>query len=153
MRDWSKLLDASFNGVPFRVESEDLSAGRRQAIHQVAGEQSPIIEEIGPGATTFSVTAYVVGDLADFQSHALVAALMMPGPGFLVLPIDGALSVHVVEDGIRRNRSKDRNGYIAFDLGFIVAGSVGGISLGLGDVSFSFSAGIGGASVALSVMF
>jgi prophage DNA circulation protein len=153
MRDWTKLLPASFNGVPFHVDSEELSAGRRQAVHMVAGEMPPVIEEIGPGARTFSVTAYVTGDLADFKSHALVAALMMPGPGMLVLPIDGPMMAHVVEDGIRRARSKDRNGYIAMDLGFILAGETGGAVLGFADVAFAFRANVGGAALALSVAF
>lgn len=153
MRDWSKLLPASYNGVGFFVDSEELSAGRRQAVHMVAGERPPVVEEIGPGATSFSVTAYLLGDVADFQSHGLVAALMMPGPGMLVLPIDGPVMAHVVEDGIRRARSKDRNGYIAVDLGFIVAGAADGAGLGIGDVSFAFKAGVGGAAAALSVAF
>lgn len=153
MRDWTQLLPASYNGVPFHVDSEELTAGRRQAIHMVAGETPPVIEEIGPGATSFSVTAYVTGDLADFRAHVLVAALMAPGPGLLVLPIDGPVMVHVVEDGIRRARSKDRNGYIAIDLGFIVAGATGGVGLGLADVGFAFASGAGGAALAISVMF
>lgn len=153
MRDWTQLLPASYNGVPFHVDSEELSAGRRQAVHMVAGEQPPVIEEIGPGATTFSVTAYVTGDLADFRAHALVAALMAPGPGMLVLPIDGPVMVHVVEDGIRRARSKDRNGYIGIDLGFIAAGVTGGSVLGIADVGFAFRAGIGGAALSLSLNF
>lgn len=153
IRDWRRLLPASYNGVPFHVDSEDMSAGRRQAVHMVAGERPPVIEEIGPGAQSFSVTAYLAGDLADFRSHALVAALMLPGPGLLVLPIDGPLMAHVVEDGIRRSRSKDRNGYIAVDLGFIVAGAAGGPVLGLGDVGFSFAAGLGAAALSISVVF
>lgn len=153
MRDWTKLLPASYNGIAFEIDSEEMSAGRRQALHMVAGEMPVVIEEVGPGARGFSVTAYLLGDLADVRSHALVAALMAPGPGLLVLPIDGPVMVHVVEDGIRRARSKDRNGYVAMDLGFIVADAGAPAALGLGDIRFAFAAALTGASLALSVAF
>lgn len=153
MRDWTKLLPASYNGVPFKVDGEEMSGGRRQAIHMVAGEQPPVIEEIGPGVTTFSVTGYLVDDLADAQAHALAAALMMPGPGFLILPIDGPQLVHVPDNGFSRSRSKDRNGFIAYDMSFILASPAGGYSLGLADVGFAFRAGIGGAMVQFGGMF
>lgn len=153
MRDWTKLLPASYNGVPFRVDGEELSGGRRQAIHLVAGEAPPVIEEIGPSVTNFSVTAYLVDDFADIQSHALIAALKTPGPGFLILPIDGPQLVHVPEDGFRRSRSKDRNGYIAIDMSFIAATVAGGYSLGLADVGFAFKANLGGAMVQFGGMF
>lgn len=151
MRDWSKLLPASYNGVPFKVDGEELSGGRRQAVHLVAGEADPVIEEIGPAVTTFGVTAYLVDDFADFQAHALVAALRMPGPGFLVLPIDGPLLVHVSD--FSRSRSKDRNGYIAMDMSFIAASASGGYSLGIADVGFAFKANLGGATVQFGGMF
>lgn len=151
MRDWTKLLPASCNGVPFKVDGEELSGGRRQAVHLVAGEAPPVIEEIGPSVTSFNVTAYLVDDFADLQAHALVAALKMPGPVFLVLPIDGPQMVHVTD--FSRSRSKDRNGYIAVDMSFIAAGVTGGYSLGIADIGFAFKANLGGAMVQFGGMF
>lgn len=155
MRDWATtLLPASYNGVRFRVDSEELGGvGRRLAIHETAGGEVPVIEDRGRAVANFSVTAYLVGDDADRQANALIAAAGMPGPGFLVLPIDGGQAVHVPEDGARRSRSKDRNGYVAVDLQFIPAGIVGGYSLGLGDVSFAFSLNLGAATLQLGGMF
>lgn len=154
MRDWQKtLMPGSYNGIGFHVDAEDLSGGRRLAIHQTAGGEAPIIEDMGRGVTTFSVTAYLAGNAADIQANALIAMAGKPGPGFLVLPIDAPQLVHVPEDGFRRSRSKDRNGYVAVDLSFIAAGVAGGYSLGLGDIAVAFSAGLSGASLSLSVKF
>ena len=119
----------------------------------MAGGEVPVIEDMGRAMASFSVTAYLAGNTADVQANALISMAGQAGPGFLILPIDAPQLVHVPEDGFRRSRSKDRNGYVAVDLTFIPAGIVGGYSLGLGDVAFAFSAGLGGASLSLSVMF
>jgi prophage DNA circulation protein len=154
MRDWAKtLLPGSYNGVGFHVDSEEFSGGRRLAIHQTAGGEVPVIEDMGRAVPRFSVTAYLAGDDADRRANALVAAAGLPGPGLLMLPIDGAQLVHVPEDGFRRSRSKDRNGYVAVDLSFVVAGVGAGLSLGLGDVSLAFSAGLAGAVAQLAGLF
>jgi prophage DNA circulation protein len=154
MRDWAKtLLPASYNGVGFQVDTDDLGGGRRLAIHQTAGGEVPVIEDMGRATSTFNVTAYLVGDNADGQANALIAMAGLPGPGFLVLPIDGPQMVHANENGFRRSRSKDRNGYIAVDLTFIAAGVVGGYSLGLGDVSFAFGLNLGPVSIQLGGLF
>jgi hypothetical protein len=108
---------------------------------------------MGRGVSTFSVTAYVTGDTADLQANALISAGGMAGPGFLILPIDAPQLVHVPEDGFSRSRSKDRNGYVAVDMTFIAAGTVGGYSLGIGDVSLAFTVGFAAASVQFSGLF
>jgi prophage DNA circulation protein len=152
-RDWTKLLPGSYNGIPFHVDAEDLSVGRRLVIHQTAGGEVPIIEDMGRGVSTFSVTAYLTGDAADVQANALISAGGMPGPGFLTLPIDAPQLVHVPEDGFSRSRSKDRNGYVAVDMTFIAAGIVGGYVLGIGDVALAFTVGLGAASLEFSGLF
>jgi prophage DNA circulation protein len=154
MRDWANtLLPASYNGVSFHVDGEDLGGGRRLAIHQTAGGEVPVIEDMGRATSTFNVTAYLAGDLADVQANGLIAMAGLPGPGFLVLPIDGPQMVHVTEDGFRRSRSKDRNGYVAVDLTFIAAGIVGGYSLGLGDVGFAVTVNLGPATLDFAGLF
>jgi len=153
MRDWSKLLSASYNGVSFHVDSEELSGGRRLAIHQTAGGEVPVIEDLGRATSTFSVTAYLAGDGADVQANVLIAMAGEPGPGLLTLPIDAPQRVHVPEDGFRRSRAKDRNGYVAVDLTFIAAGIPAGAALGLGDVAFVFGIGLAGAQIGFSGLF
>lgn len=154
MRDWpNTLAAASYNGVAFHVDSEDVSGGRRLAIHQTAGGEVPVIEDMGRATTTFNVTAYLAGNDCDRQANALIAMAGMKGPGFLILPIDGPQMVHVPEGGFTRSREKDRNGYIAVDLTFIAAGIVGGYGLGLADIGTAFLTGLSGAVGSFAGLF
>jgi prophage DNA circulation protein len=152
-RDWTKLLPASFKGVSFHVDSEDASGGRRLVVHQTAGGENPLVEDFGKGLITYQVTAYLTGDDCDAKAKSLFDAATSAGAGPLVLPIDSGLTAYVPEDGVRRARAKDRNGYIAVDLSFIVVGSSGGAMLGLGDIGFAFSVGVGAATISFSGLF
>lgn len=146
MRDWLKLRPASFRGVPFRVEDDGSDRGRRVAVHEISGGERPVTEDMGRIATTFSVMGYVVGDLADAAGLRLEAACDARGPARLVLPIDSGRMVHCT--GCSRNREKDRSGYIAYRLDFVVAGSAGaGLGGALGALRAVFSAAIGPVSI------
>ncbi|QRM55150.1 DNA circularization N-terminal domain-containing protein [Sinorhizobium sp. BG8] len=152
MRDWTKtLLSASFRGVSFYVERDDLAGGRRAAIHEYAGGETSIIEDQGRRTRTFDVAAYVTGDTADGRAHRLTAALDAAGPGMLVLPIDGGQMVHILE--WRRMRERDRNGYLAFDIRAAVpfAGTASGLTIG--DVGAAFSSGLAAARSAFGGLF
>lgn len=152
MRDWTKTLRAaSFRGVSFHVENDDASGGRRKAIHEFAGGENSVIEDQGRRTRMFDVRAYLTGDNADSRAHALSSALDAYGPGMLVLPIDGALSVDVIE--WRRSRERDRGGYIAFDISVAMAGASGAAGLSLGDVKAVFSGALAAALPALRGLF
>ncbi|WFS01589.1 DNA circularization N-terminal domain-containing protein [Rhizobium tumorigenes] len=152
MRDWTKtLLSANFRGVPFYVESDEFSGGRRLAVHEVAGGEESLVEDLGAVTRTFDITAYTVGDLADIQGLALNSALSVVGPGFVILPIDGGFMAHV--QTFRRSRQKDRAGYIAFDVTFIPAPGFSGATLSVGNVSTAVATDIGLAASAFSRLF
>lgn len=152
MRNWLKtLLPASFRGVPFHVETDDVHGGRRLVIHEYAGSESALIEDMGRLTSNFSVTAYVIGDLADIRSTALLRACSQPGPGFLMLPIGGGMSAHLEE--FTRTRERDRLGYISFDMRFVPASETAGSVLSLGDISAVFSGGIATAALGLAGLF
>jgi prophage DNA circulation protein len=152
MRDWTKtLMAASCDGVAFWVDSEERSGGRRLAVHETAGGEASIIEDMGAATGTINVTAYLCGDLADFQANALIAVMGQAGPRFLTLPIDGFLMAWPQD--FRRSREKDRMGYIAVDLTFLLeSGDVGGV-LSLGSVLSAFAGGVGLAAVAFGGLF
>lgn len=130
--------------MPFWVQSDSLSGGKRLALHEYAGGKSPKIEELGLTTSVFDVTIYLLGDLADVRAAALQAAMQADGPGLLVLPIDGAKVATM--QGFRRDRDKDRAGYIAYDASFIPAASEAGSVLSIGDVAATVAAGISAAA-------
>ncbi|MDO3434327.1 DNA circularization N-terminal domain-containing protein [Rhizobium sp. CBN3] len=145
MRNWQKTLrPASFSGVSFFVDYDELTAGKRLAFHEVAGGRQTVVEELGLSTSVYDVTLYLLGDASDAQALALQAVMLAPGPGFLMLPMDGAMMA--TAQGFRRTRAKDRFGYVAFDATFIPAVNDGGAVLSLGDVTATVAAGIAAAA-------
>ena len=148
MRDWTQLRPASFRGVRFHVESDGPDRGRRVAVHEISGGEAPVTEDMGRLATAFSVTAYVAGDAADALGRALELACDAPGPALLTLPVDPARLAHCTQ--CSRSREKDRNGYIAYQLGFVEAGfGVGAGALGVAAMRQVFVAGRDSAAAAI----
>jgi prophage DNA circulation protein len=152
MRDWARTLrHASFRGVAFWVDYEDMSAGKRLALHEYAGGRQTVVEELGLATTLYSVTAYFVSDTADIDSAALSAAILADGPGRLVLPIDGGM-LATAQD-FRRSRSKDKHGYIGFDVTFIPALNDGGATLSIGDVTAAVATTFAAAAAQFAKLF
>lgn len=149
-RNWlATLRGASFRGVAFKVEGEHGLVGRRVAVHEISGGEAPVTEDMGQLARGFGVSAYIAGDQADTAGLALEAACAIPGPSLLVLPIDAPQLMHCL--ACRRNRAKDRMGYVAYDLDFVQAGSGGaGLLGGLAGLRTVFEAGAATASAALA---
>lgn len=153
MRDWTRAFRrASFRGIRFWVDRDGPDGGRRVAIHEVSGGDRHETEDLGRRADLHRITAYVASDLADLEGLALEAACKAPGPSILVLPMDPPFSANCV--GIRRNRDKDENGYIGYDLAFVPAGeALAGVPSPLGAVRIAFSANLGPVSLAISGAF
>lgn len=121
MRDWSRAFrPASFRGVGFFVQSEEMSGNRRLSVSPIAYSDRSVIEDMGRDPHGFPVTAYLVSDRADVEARALAAVLAVKGAGTLVLPMHGRIRARVVSWS--RSRDKDRAGYIAFSIDFIEDG-------------------------------
>ncbi len=118
-----QLQPASFRGVPFHVEGDDLSAGRRVQVHEYPQRDKPYVEDLGRATRRFSVTGYIIG--ADYMAgrDRLLAAVEEAGPGALVHPYYGSLQV--VADGECRVAHSDREGGMCrFSLSFVEAGEL-----------------------------
>ena len=151
-RDWRKTLQpASFRGVPFLVDGEDLSGGRRLAKHTYAGGEVTLPEDMGKAVESFDVTGYLLGDDADLKAKAIQAACSVPGPGMLIMPMDGGMMAHA--EGFRRTRQRDRVYYIRFDVTFVPDGALPVAALSIGDVSAAVAAGISLAASGFSRLF
>ena len=133
MRNWAATLRrASFRGVPFFVELDDIGGGKRIARHEYAGGLNYYLEEMGHAIPQINVTAYLLGDASDAQAINLQRACLAPGPGRLVLPIDSGRLARI--ENFSRVREKDRRGYVAFGFTAIPESSQPGRVLGLGDI-------------------
>lgn len=153
MRDWTAALrPASFRGVRFWVEADAPETGRRVAVHEIAGGERPVTEDMGRRALTIDVSAYVASDTADAEGWALERACAARGAGPLVLPMDPLRLAHC--ETCARERQRDRAGYVAYSLSFVEAGTGAGAGAGSAGGGLSvlrtvFAAGLAAAAAAM----
>jgi len=95
-----KLQAASFRGVPFSVEDDEGSFGRRVQTHEYPNRDKPWTEDLGRATRRFNISAYLVGDDYLERRDLLIKAIETPGPGTLVHPYYGEMSICI--DGAMR---------------------------------------------------
>ena len=117
-----QLRPASFRDVPFQVESDDLSAGRRVQIFEYPQRDKPFAEDLGRAAREINLTGYVIGPDYMAARDALLGALEESGAGTLVHPWYGSLQV--VAKPARVTHSQDEGGLCRFSLVFVEAGEL-----------------------------
>lgn len=120
MADWrDKLQDATFRDVPFHVERASTEGGRRQVIHEFPKAPKAQVEDMGAGVEWFVVDAFTLGDNWDQDRDRLLAALRSAGPGRLVHPYLGELTVSVGR--WRHSEGWDEGRYARITIDFIQA--------------------------------
>lgn len=122
VRDWTKtLVKASYKDFVFETEREGVDdAGRLVALHQFVKAEGHATEDLGRKARRFTVSAYIVGNLADARARLLVETCSSPGVGLLVLPMTGDVLVRCI--GCSTTNEKRALGYVGFSLQFVEAG-------------------------------
>lgn len=124
MGTWDNLRPASFRGVPFEVDSHDESGGRRLARHEYPLRDVPYAEDLGRKAGEWRIEAFLVQrkgvDVASGRDK-LRDALRKPGPGTLVHPYLGELTVCVGDYRLRESTTE--GGYCSFSITFVESGS------------------------------
>lgn len=125
MTTWREALrPASFRGVPFEVESDSSPAGRRTQTHEFVQRDAPFVEDLGRVTREFRLVGFVSGADCLLRRDALLAALDTPGPGELVHPWLGRLTV-TAADGCEYSHDRREGGVVRFSLVFIEAGEKG----------------------------
>lgn len=121
----ARLRPASFRGVPFGVEAESGSAGRRGRVHEYPFRDMPYTEDLGRRARRWRIQAFVIGDDADLQRDALISACEVKGAGELIHPTLGNLQVQVDPDTpIEWVERWDEGRVIAVQLAFVEPGQL-----------------------------
>lgn len=118
-----RLVDASFRGVPFKTEDESLTAGRRVETHEFVNRNKPYTEDLGKATSRPKFFGYVIGDDCYEQRDRLIEALNKPGPGTLIHPAYGEMSV-CVDGEINVSSSSSEGRMVRFDLRFVEAGEL-----------------------------
>jgi prophage DNA circulation protein len=112
---------ATFRGVAFFVEASDTGHGRRLVVHEYPYRDLPYVEDLGRKARSFSVEGYLVGSDYHVQRDLLITALEQQGPGELVHPYRGTLSVTAGPCQVRED-TRD-GGTCRLQMNFIEAGA------------------------------
>ncbi|SPB16531.1 multidrug DMT transporter [Caballeronia novacaledonica] len=118
-----KLQPATFRGVPFEVESDDGSFGRRTQVHEYPQRDMPYAEDLGRATREINVTAFLIGDDYLDARDKLLEALETAGPGTLVHPWYGELKVSL-KDPARVSHSIANGGMCTVQLSFVEAGEL-----------------------------
>lgn len=87
------VLPASFNGVPFSVQSHSRSGGQRLAVHEFPFRDRPQIDFMGQKANELQLTALLVGDDYLSRRDQLLFELGKKKIGELIHPWLGTLKV------------------------------------------------------------
>lgn len=111
---------ATFRGVGFFVATADSSHGRRQAVHETAQRDVPYTEDLGRKSREFGITGYLLGKEYDVAREALIKVCEQAGPGVLVHPYRGELTV--VCRGLTVSESSDEGGKCTLSMTFLEAG-------------------------------
>lgn len=112
-----QLRPASFRGVLFFVETEEVSGGRKTVTHEYPLKDEAFVEDMGRKTRGFSLDGFVIG--ANYMSarDALIAALETEGPGALVLHYGGERKVAC--GAYRYRETADDGGMARFSMEFI----------------------------------
>lgn len=122
-----RMLLGSFRGARFIVPTAEAVVGRRTEVHEYPGRDLPYVEDLGRRAGEFPLEVFVDGSLVASGNHidardALIDELNKSGPGTLIHPWYGTLTVSVTD---ARVRDTDREGGRAtFTLTCIEAGEL-----------------------------
>lgn len=87
------LRPATWRGIPFFVDASDVTVGRRTVVHEYPERDLPYAEDLGRATRTFNVVGFLLGDDYTTTRDQLVDAAETYGPGPLVHPLYGSLSV------------------------------------------------------------
>lgn len=113
MTTWHDLLqEGSFRGVAFRCRSHNHETGRRLARHEFPGRDKPYNEDLGRKQRGWSLELYVLGGDYMHQRDLLLSALEADGPGELVHPWLGRLTVRV--DAVHVREDDEEGGVARF---------------------------------------
>ena len=114
----NQLQPASFRGAAFYVQNHQSQvAGRRVALHEFPGADTPHAEDLGPSSNSYRLRAYVVGHEYMAARDKLINACNQAGAAQLVHPYLG--EVQALCQSCAVNESSSDGGVAWFDLEFV----------------------------------
>ncbi len=124
------LQDASLRGIPFKVDEDEATFGRRVQVHEYPNRDKPWAEDLGRATRRFRVQAYLIGDDFFEQRNKLIEAIEKPGSCTLVHPYYGEMTV-TVDDAVRVSHSVSEGRMCRVSFSFIESGELSFPAAGL----------------------
>lgn len=122
-----QLRVATWRGQPFGVFENDDGFGRRLAVHEYPFRDKAWVEDIGRSPRKISFRGFLLEGDATYsggpvlvQKDEFIGRCEQAGPGQLVHPTLGRLTVSLIDVGIRQRADQGR--YFELSLSFIEAG-------------------------------
>jgi prophage DNA circulation protein len=113
----------SFREVPFRTVNRDQSGGRNGQLHEFpsasedGSDHKPWFEDMGRKARGFDFTCWVAGPDHHVRASALIGALESRGPGTLIDPYRGEMTVAMLDYSC--TESGEEGGISEFSIRFV----------------------------------
>lgn len=114
-----QLKPASLAGVPFQVDTIEVTFGDNTVLREYPFQDLPTVFRMGEGVEDIKFSAYVIGDDYIDQREALRAVLT--GERVLVHPTAGAMRVYVVGKPTIKENPTAEGGMARFELHFVRA--------------------------------
>lgn len=112
------LIQGSFKGVEFHIESSNHTGGREIVAHKYINRTDSVLEDTSNKTKTFQIVCFIFGENYLLRKQNLINVLNEPGAGELSHPYYGKMTARnsfysVVE-------KKERGGYCKFRIDFIL---------------------------------
>jgi prophage DNA circulation protein len=114
------MQKGSFRGVPFLTTKSDGQIGRRNVVNEYPNKDEAYVEDMGLKARVFTLDIFVLGDDYMTARDTLEAAFEKEGPGELVHPWRGRMTVSVTD--CRPSESIDQGGRQSWSVTFTQTG-------------------------------
>lgn len=118
--DWfDQLQPASFRGVPFQVDTIEVSFGDNTVLREYPFQDLPTVFRMGEGVEDIKFAAYVIG--ADYLDQRDALRAVLTGSGQLVHPTAGYLQAYLVGKPTIKENPTAEGGMARFELHFVRA--------------------------------
>lgn len=119
MEWFDQLKPASFRGVPFHVDTIEVTAGDNTVLREYPFQDLPTVFRMGEGVEEIKFSAYVIG--GDYIEQRQALREVLTGEGVLIHPTAGSIRVYVVGKYTIKENPTAEGGMARFDLTFVRA--------------------------------
>jgi prophage DNA circulation protein len=125
------MLQASFKGIIFHVETGARLSGRRSVVHEYPKRNDPYAEDMGRQARRFNIQGYLIyrpnNPLYEYtsQRYKLYSALESDDAGRFVHPVLAPGGMSVMCERFTMVENRQRGGFTEFEMQFVESGSPG----------------------------